>query len=74
MLDMNGTINSSAETAIGTKVEIGDEEEELNVPLLRKHTAVFYSFYFLLLVVLVQSAVPDSLIFKIVIVFLTSLV
>jgi hypothetical protein len=54
---MNGTINSSAETAIGTKVEIG-EEEELNVPLLRKHTAVFYSFYFLLLVVLVQSAVP----------------
>jgi hypothetical protein len=58
MLDMNGTINSSAETAIGTKVEIGDEEEELNVSLLRKHTAVFYSFYFLLLVVLVQSAVP----------------
>ena len=58
MLDMNKTINSSAETAIGTEVEIGDEEEELNVPLLRKHTAVFYSFYFLLLVVLVQSAVP----------------
>jgi len=27
MLDINGTINSSAETAIGTKVEIGDEEE-----------------------------------------------
>jgi hypothetical protein len=58
MLDMNGTINSSAETAIGTKVEIGDEEEELNVPLLRKYIVVFYSFYFLLLIVLVLSVVP----------------
>jgi hypothetical protein len=58
MLVMNGTINSSAETAIGTKVEIGDEEEELNVPLLRKYIVVFYSFYFLLLIVLVLSVVP----------------
>jgi hypothetical protein len=58
MLDMNGTINSSAETAIGTEVEIGDEEEELNVPLLRKYIVVFYSFYFLLLIVLVLSVVP----------------
>jgi len=53
MLGANGPINSSAETAIAAEAEKGDEEEELNVPLLLKHSSRF-----LLLVVLVQSAGP----------------
>jgi hypothetical protein len=53
MLGTNGAINSSAETTITAEAEKGDEEEELNVPLLRK-----YNSRFLLLFVLVRSAGP----------------
>jgi hypothetical protein len=55
---MNGTINSSAQTAIGAELEKGNEEEELNVPLLLKHNSCFPVLLLSLLVALVQSAVP----------------